>query len=575
MPPPERNAVACGALGRYRPELVAGIARRMEVPMQVRHRDRRSILMLDRPAIQWGAGRRRGLAWSELPDANELDPPSSWQDAATRLRACGLGIEPGSRFVHSSVAGIAPIYHLEHDGASYFASRIDPLVGALERTLTVDWSAWASILCLGHPVGEQTPFAEVRVLPPFQRLDRARSRARLSAPAEWPWQRPEPILSVAEGTGPMLAALRARIERLATVPAVSLLSGGLDSRLLLALLVEAGADVEALTLGPDEARPIEQRFAADVARGYGIRHEVIDYGDPGEYLAAWAASSLAVDFQRVRSPGLSALAEPLSERRRLAVDGLALDTLATHSSPAEPRFYTPEMLTTPDASDRTALTLWRRTARKGMGHAPKRVLSSRLAAKLARLSRRAFVAESLPLRSHPSQALLLLYRTRTVRGISPVPHQILGARAAVATPFADHEVVLACAAMDPHDKHGFRLYEALFDAVDPEVRQLPSTVDPTPGRSRAQRQMRRSDEALARFENLLRNSPLAGYHSDELRGHLEAGTLGRGLTHARGFYSGVLALSLFSEWVERYGWRLRGLDPPLRESDPPDGGPDG
>ena len=59
---------------------------------------------------------------------------TSWKQAAQRLACCGLVVDGGARYVHSSVAGVAPVYYLEDADATYFASRIDPLVGSCPPT---------------------------------------------------------------------------------------------------------------------------------------------------------------------------------------------------------------------------------------------------------------------------------------------------------------------------------------------------------------------------------------------------------------------------------------------------------
>jgi len=558
---PARSPVACGALGRYRREVVEDIGRRLGVPMREAHRDRGSILLLDRAPIRWGRWRRRGLAWSELPDAGRPERPSSWQAAAGALRACGLELDGPRRFVHSSVTGIAPLYYVDREGATYFASRIDPLVAGVGGSFTVDWEAWASILWLTHPVGDQTPFAEVRRLRPLERLRRDGERSRVERPP-WPWQRTESTLTVAEGVEPMLAALRAAVRPLAAVPAVSLLSGGLDSRLLLALAVEAGAsDVRALTLGSEEAQPIQQRLAAEVAGYFGVPHEVRDYRDPEHYLEVWSEHALAVDFQRVRAPWIAVLGERLGEHRRLALDGLGLDALATHSSAESPRFYRREMFE-PRRPAELARMLWRETMRMATRGSPTELLSPQVARALARSSRRSFVAEARAFAGHPSQPLLVRYATRTVRGVSSLPDQVLGAHAAVATPFVDDAVVRACLEIDPRDKLGFRLYDALFAAVDPGARRVASTVDPDAGRApgASSRAMRRSPAVAARFERLLAGGPLAPHYGEELRRLLAGGGLAEGLGRTPRLYRGVLALALLGEWRERYSSLLGDVD---------------
>ncbi|HSI79887.1 MAG TPA: asparagine synthase-related protein [Solirubrobacterales bacterium] len=560
---PPRTALACGALGSYRREIVAEVAGRLGVPMREVHRDRDSILFLDRRPLRWGRPwRRHGLAWSELSDPGRLPRPRSWGEAATRLRACGLVIDGERRVIHSSVTGIAPVYYLERDGAVYFASRIDPLVGALGGPLSIDWDAWASILALGHPVGARTPFTEVRRLGPYERLSRSRHGARVRH-GDWPWQQAESRLSVSEGVGPMLDALRASIAPLAARRGTSLLSGGLDSRLLLALLAEAGADdVVAITLGADEGMEVQREVAAKVASRYGVGHEVHDYRDPGHYLDVWAEHSLRVDFQRPRTPWLSVLGEPAGARGGIVWDGLALDMLATHASPEAPWFYDREMLAAPDDSAGTARRLWDRTLRRSMRRGHARVLRSDVARRLVRISRRSFVGESRRLRGHRSQAPLLLYRTRTVRGVASMPTQVLGAHATVATPFADHDVAVACTAIDPLDKYDFHLYRELFAAVDPGAWEIESSVSLSGPQAPPRRRMRLSEPALRRFERQLQVDPLPRLHSEALGRHLDEGTLGEAFRASRSLYRGVLALAMLGEWLERYDGALRAVELP-------------
>ena len=143
------------------------------------HEDERSILYCDREPIRWGGERERGYAWIE-GDVWRGDP-SSWEEAS-RLGACGLALDGRRRLVHTSVSGYARLYWIEDRGATYFASRVDPLVRAWPRPLSVDWDAWAATIIFRHPVGGRTPFAEIRRLGPARRTPPpARALARRAA----------------------------------------------------------------------------------------------------------------------------------------------------------------------------------------------------------------------------------------------------------------------------------------------------------------------------------------------------------------------------------------------------------
>ena len=115
------------------------------------------MLVMDREPIRW-EGEGRGLAWSERPETISGAGIRDWRDAACAAAACGLVLDGRRSYVHSSVAGMAPVYYMEHDGAVYFATTIDALALASPRRLSVDWEAWAGILTIDFPLGDRTPF---------------------------------------------------------------------------------------------------------------------------------------------------------------------------------------------------------------------------------------------------------------------------------------------------------------------------------------------------------------------------------------------------------------------------------
>ena len=114
------------------------------------------------------AGRGAGsgdLAGSRVID-RALADPATGKEAATASR-CGLALVGKRRWLHSSISGLAPTDRLDHEGATYFCSRLDPLARAAPGRLSVDWDAWASIVILRFALGARTPFVEIERLPPF------------------------------------------------------------------------------------------------------------------------------------------------------------------------------------------------------------------------------------------------------------------------------------------------------------------------------------------------------------------------------------------------------------------------
>ena len=156
--------------------------------------------------------------------------------------------------------------------------------------------------------------------------------------------------------------------------------------------------------------------------------------------------------------------------------------------------------------------------------------------------------------------MLTFYATRTVRGISLTPHAVLGADVATVTPCTDHGVAVACLATDPLEKFHTRIYRAMFAKANPAVCGLSvhARRRPTPAVARARRG--HSTKAVRGYERVHTGGPLEPMLSPEVAAVLAEGTLGEALADPT-IYRGVLAISLFHLWHERYRDRLANDDP--------------
>ena len=315
--------------------------------MRIVHEDENSILLLDREPLAWWGRSNRGLGWIEGDVWR--GPASRWEDASV-AGACGLVIEGRRRIVHSAVNGLAPVYWMDGSGATYFASRIDPLVIASPTRLSFDWDAWASIISLRYPVGELTPFAEIRRLGPHSTLRRRLGRSRAESPS-WPWAELEPHLSLADGVEAAAEALR---ESLSPFVGEILcpLSGGLDSRALCSALPASGRDAGiALTVSDDEGARHEETIAEEVAAALGMRGEELG-SRIEDYPRDWEERARRVEYQFVDHAWLVPLAFRVAGAEAPVLDGWALDTLQQTGA----RFHTPEVLDTEGLASNQALS---------------------------------------------------------------------------------------------------------------------------------------------------------------------------------------------------------------------------
>lgn len=514
--------------------------------LTVAHEDERSLLMLDRDPIRWAGREGQGLGWIEGDVWRGAGgDPANWGEVAT-LGACGLALDGRRRFLHSSVSGHAPVYWMSDGGAAYFASRIDALVQAAPDSLTVDWDAWAAILVLRYPLGERTPFAEIRRLEPFATLGRRFGRWRQQRPT-WPWTEIEADRTVEQGADLIAEALLADLPPLPE-ETVCPLSGGLDSRLLASVIVAGSeAKLTGVTVSDDEGANFEEDQASRAAKALGIGHETAA-GRVEDYPADWGERALGVEHQFVDHAWLVPLAHRVSGLAPVA-DGFAIDTFLQSGA----RFHIDAVV---DASRPRYATqaLFERLGHYGQAH---KTLQPEFHAPIVDRVQSQFFAAARPFEGHPCQANLQTYATRTARGVSTYPTGLLGCEACIFVPGAHDPVVRAMLSVSTAAKHVERIHPAIQRRIDRRLDGVPSTGNTErepPSRPRRWR----SDPALAMHRDLIGNGPLTPYVEPGLVDWLN--DPGRGELPPD-FRLGMEAISLFHHWWRRYRDRLKDADP--------------
>lgn len=178
--------------------------------------------------------------------------------------------------------GIKPLYYAQRDGRFAFASEVRPVLEALQLSRQADLPALRQLFAFGFIPSPLTLFEGVCKLPAAHVLIwengqvTVRPYWQLTYPPEGRHRKIDPR-TVAEE---FVARLREAVEswRLSDVPVGSLLSGGVDSAALAALLTElSGGQIHTFTIGFTAATHDESALARETARAIGSHHHELTF----------------------------------------------------------------------------------------------------------------------------------------------------------------------------------------------------------------------------------------------------------------------------------------------------------
>jgi len=181
--------------------------------------------------------------------------------------------------------GIKPLFYVVHAGTLWFASEIKALLAVPGYEPQPSLEALHHFLGFDYVPGPITAFAGIHELRPGWRLEAAPDRRE---PRQEPFYEltyaVDPAMTEGEAVAGARAALRAAVERqlIADVPVGVMLSGGLDSSALTAMMAEVRGDAAFHTFSLAFAEPSfdESAYARMVAEHLGTRHHVIGV-EPG------------------------------------------------------------------------------------------------------------------------------------------------------------------------------------------------------------------------------------------------------------------------------------------------------
>ncbi|MFC4114852.1 asparagine synthetase B family protein [Nonomuraea zeae] len=485
------------------------------------------------------------FSWGERRPAG----PDEWISVAETYETPGL-IGDGARVtLHAGALGLVDVYYVRQGDAVYFSSLIQPLLSLVP--VAIDWSAWASIIQVTFPLGEATPYSEIKRLPGSSALvfqhDRLSTERRLPR-----WLRTEPYeswISPDEIVELLHEVYRDYDGRKLLVP----VSGGYDSRLLASVAKARGMDVESWTTSPDDGTDTDIAFARSITRELGIPHRVITQ-DAADYPDDAVEVARRLEYLTPHHAWYAPFAKEVHGAGRILIDGLAGGPLLKNF------MVSGAALEATTQAERSAALL----SSMSLGAPTQPFLSKAAAQWVDETVREQFGTATSMLHGHRAELPLSVLHTRTVRGIARSAVNLVGPESSFAAPFIHPGFFDAALSVGVARKAKGRFYREVLHAANPRVAALPSTnVIKQP----LQRIPLRSTAAPARnyshrmLETVVSRVP--GLLSDELHEVVAGGP--DALTRFNGWNDRfwVRGLVLFGLWLNDHESDLRDVAPPF------------
>ena len=228
--------------------------------------------------------------------------------------------------------GVKPLYYADTGESLVFASELKSLLASGLVTPDLDYEAIDMYLSLGFFPAPRTPLAGVAKLEPGCILIAEDDEIRVERYWEYPVPEPRSDLTFSECQEELLARLEesVRLRLMSDVPLGAMLSGGLDSSLIVAMMARNMAEpVKTFSVGFVEAGAAnELGDAREVAAVLGTDHHELELSFTSEGIdlqkLVWHMDEPLADLSAI---GFLALSELASQHVKVALCGQGADEL--------------------------------------------------------------------------------------------------------------------------------------------------------------------------------------------------------------------------------------------------------
>ena len=232
--------------------------------------------------VRWGGSQAMGAGLTASMSGRAVPVPRQGSARGNRsvtsasgsaVSAAGtIWAQDGMPHARTSSTRIDPVYLAEQPGVAVLSDRAAWAAAMTGRIASLDPVLAGALLNVGYPLGNTTPFSGVRALACAESL-----RLKDGSPVRYADEHadPGPVVGTIEAVAD---ALISAVAPLATVPVEMSLTGGKDSRLVVAALSAAGIRFRARTHGFEDHPDVI--VAALIANRLGVQHVVTEPTPP-------------------------------------------------------------------------------------------------------------------------------------------------------------------------------------------------------------------------------------------------------------------------------------------------------
>ena len=188
--------------------------------------------------------------------------------------------------------GKKPLHYAMHDGRLVFGSEIKAILALRPELAEVDAEGILQYFYFGYIPDPRTAFRCIRKLPPGHWMEYRNGEVKIQQYWDMPEYGTHPPMSEEECLSEMERRLEeaVRIRLISEVPLGALLSGGVDSSIIVALMARvSGKPIKTFSIGFREKKFNELAYARMVAERFGTdHHELVvdpDFEETLQYLA--------------------------------------------------------------------------------------------------------------------------------------------------------------------------------------------------------------------------------------------------------------------------------------------------